>query len=161
MTTGQLTLGEYIKRLRKGATKSLHSLTDETRITYSHLSRIENDSTLPNPSSVVRIAAALDGDLKLMLEMAKCLPNEILNRIAAHQESSESSSLRRSSGHRGEKPKLSSSGVAELTMAAGLTDEEVDDIMAAVKQLIRLSPQTRSTVTKMIRSLEEEDDQPG
>jgi transcriptional regulator with XRE-family HTH domain len=164
MTTDQLRLGEYIRRLRRQAKRSLLSLAEETQISYSHLSRIENDSTVPNPNTVVRLAAALDGDLKLMLEMADCLPREILNRIAARERTGEPSSLRRTSGHETEKPRQSSTlgaSVADLALAAGLTDEEVGDIMAAVDELVRLRPHTRSAVIKMIRSLEGDDDQPG
>jgi transcriptional regulator with XRE-family HTH domain len=157
----QRSLGEYIRHLRRQAKRSLLSLAEETRISYSHLSRIENDSTVPNPDTVVRIAAALGGDLTRMLEMADCLPREILDRIMAREETAESSSLRRTSGHEGGTPEPSGASLEDLALAAGLTGEEVGDIMAAVRQLIRLKPHTRSTVTKMIRSLEEEDDQPG
>jgi transcriptional regulator with XRE-family HTH domain len=157
----RLSLGEYIRRLRKQANRSLLSLAEDTHISYSHLSRIENDSTVPNPNTVVRIAAALDGDLKLMLEMAKCLPREILNRIATREETGEPSSLRRASGQEGSKPGPLSASLAGLALPAGLTDEEVGDIMAAVSQLARLKPHTRSAVIEMIRSLEGDDDQPG
>ena len=161
MTTDQLTLGEYIRRLRRQANQSLLSLAEETKISYSHLSRIENDSTVPNADTVVKIATALDGDLKRMLELADCLPRAILERIRAREQTAEPSSLRRTAGHGRHDPEPLGSGLSDLALAAGLAQEEVDDIMAAMKQLIRMRPHARRAVVEMIRSLEEDDDQPG
>ena len=66
--TEQLTFGEYMRRLRRAKGLNLSDLTQRTELSYSHLSRIENDSSLPQPKTVVEIATALDGDLKRMLE---------------------------------------------------------------------------------------------
>lgn len=76
-----LTLGEYIRRLRRRSKKSLQDLTDETGISVSHLSRIENDSNVPSAEAIVKLAKALDGDMDFMLERADCLPKEILSRL--------------------------------------------------------------------------------
>jgi transcriptional regulator with XRE-family HTH domain len=135
-------------------------VAEETKISYSHLSRIENDSTVPNPDTVVKIAAALDGDLKRMLELADCLPHAILERIQAREQTAEPSSLRRTA-HRRDNPEPLGTSLSDLDLATGLAQEEVDDIMAAMKQLIRMRPHARRAVVEMIRSLEEEDDQPG
>jgi len=162
MNTDQLTLGEYIRRLRKQTNRSLHSLSEETRISYSHLSRIENDSTLPNADTVARIATALGGDLKLMLEMAKCLPRTILDRIAAREEASSPTPLSRAleGESKGPGPTSSSCGdVNDLALAAGLNENEASDIVDAVKHLVHLKPTQRSAVMRLIRSLSEEADE--
>ncbi len=43
--------------------------------------QIENDNAVPNAETVVKLSTALDGDLERMLEMAACLPREILQRL--------------------------------------------------------------------------------
>lgn len=165
MTSDRLSLGEYIRRLRRQAKRSLYSLAQETHISYSHLSRIENDSTVPNADTVARIATALDGDLKVMLEMAKCLPRAILDRIVAREEAGSPSSLRRALAHEpngAAQPAELGAAVTDLALAAGLDENEVSDILEAVSHLIRLGPTRRSTLTSLIRSLyEERDEKPG
>ncbi len=134
-------------------------MAEETGISYSHLSRIENDSTVPNADTVARIAEALDGDLKQMLEMADCLPRAILDRIAARGETSGAGSLYRGieggpSGpgrhHNADLP------VKELALSAGIDESEVDDIVEAMDRLVRLAPSHRSAVSRLIHSLFEE-----
>lgn len=159
MNTDQLTLGEYIRRLRRAAKRSLSSLAEETRISYSHLSRIENDSTLPGADTVARIAEALDGDLKTMLEMANCLPRAILDRIAAREEVRSPSSLGRALAHepnRAAQPAELGAAVTDLALTAGLDENDVSAILEAVSQLVRLGPTRRSAVASLIRSLYEE-----
>ncbi len=134
-------------------------MAEETGISYSHLSRIENDSTVPNADTVARIAEALDGDLKLMLEMADCLPRAILDRIAARGETTGAGSL-----HRGIEGGPSGSArhrnadlpVRELALSAGVDESEVDDIVEAMDRLVRLAPSHRSAVSRLIHSLFEE-----
>jgi len=160
--TDQLTLGEYIRRLRRAAQWSLSSLAQETGISYSHLSRIENDSTVPNADTVTRIATALDGDLKTMLEMAKCLPRAILDRIVAREEAGGPSSLRRALGddpNRSEPSRGSGADLNDLALAAGLNENEASDIVDAVKHLVHLKPVQRAAVMSLIRSLYEEADE--
>jgi transcriptional regulator with XRE-family HTH domain len=162
MTSDRLSLGEYIRRLRKQAKRSLYSLAEETRISYSHLSRIENSSTVPNADTVTRIAEALDGDLKLMLEMADCLPRAILDRIAAREELSSPTPLRRAlegESKRPGPPSGSSGDVDALALAAGLSENEASDIVDAVQHLVHLKPTQRSAVMRLIRSLYEEADE--
>ena len=83
--TGQVsdsTVGEYMRRLRRRKGWTLLELARETGLSYSHLSRLENDKNLPNPETVVKLAGALDGDLDQMLALAKCLPQEVLDLLA-------------------------------------------------------------------------------
>ena len=64
----------------------MSAVADKTGLSYHHLSRIENDSSVPGADSVALISDALGGDLKLMLEMADCLPKQILDRISSRDE---------------------------------------------------------------------------
>src|SRR5437763_16277111 len=75
----RLSFGEYIRRLRRQKRKMLQDLAREAGLSVSHLSRIENDSAMPNTDTVVKIHRALGGDLGEMLELADCLPREILD----------------------------------------------------------------------------------
>lgn len=81
MTT-QLSFGEYIHRKRRAKRWQLQELAAQSGLSISHLSRIENDHTVPKPDTVVKLAKALDGDLTLMLRLADCLPREILERLS-------------------------------------------------------------------------------
>jgi transcriptional regulator with XRE-family HTH domain len=76
------TVGEYMRRLRRRKGWTLLELARETGLSYSHLSRLENDKNLPNPETVVKLAGALDGDMDQMLALAKCLPQEVLDLLA-------------------------------------------------------------------------------
>jgi transcriptional regulator with XRE-family HTH domain len=76
-----LTLGEYVRRLRRQAGKSLQEIADMSGLSMSSLSRIENDNAVPNADAVVKLSHALGGDLDLMLVKADCLPEEILERL--------------------------------------------------------------------------------
>ena len=91
----QLSLGEYIRRLRRVKAWSLQQLADETDVSYTHLSRIENDSTLPGTEIVVKLADALDGDLKAMLLKAEAVPQQILDRMTETAGDSRSTTLLR------------------------------------------------------------------
>jgi transcriptional regulator with XRE-family HTH domain len=82
----QISLGEYVRRLRRAKQWDLHKLGAETDLSVSHLSRIENDRAIPNADSVIRLARALDGDLGLMLELANHLPREMLARLIRRAE---------------------------------------------------------------------------
>jgi len=76
------TVGEYMRRLRRRKGWTLLELARETGLSYSHLSRLENNKNLPNPETVVKLAGVLGGDLDQMLALAKCLPQEVLALLA-------------------------------------------------------------------------------
>jgi transcriptional regulator with XRE-family HTH domain len=152
----QLTFGEYMRRLRRLRKWSLHTLAEESGISYTHLSRLENESTLPSAESVARLAQALDGDLKAMLEMADCLPKLILDRIRSQEQ--EANSLKRAAGLPGNAPEEPVSGrddklVVELKRAYNLTDEEAGTLAHAIERLVSLENSRRSSVITLINSL--------
>ena len=76
-------------------------MAERTGLSYSHLSRVENDSASPQADGIARIAEALDGDLRALLELADCLPEVILQRISRQEERSPAGSLPRAAHRAG------------------------------------------------------------
>ena len=151
----QLTFGEYMRRLRRSKGLSLHELAQQTELSYSHLSRIENDSSLPQPKTVVEIATAIDGDLKQMLELAECLPQVILDRMVERGEGA-GAPLKRSAG-RGRNSRSVESALNDLAMqiarSSGVAPSEARVIADAVERFVQLDEHQRIAVTNLIRSL--------
>src|SRR5678809_791412 len=93
----ELTFGEYVRRLRRRKRWQLQALATATGLSVTHLSRIENDSAVPNADTIVKLSNALDGELERMLQMADCLPREILDRLV-HRAAYGGTVLKRSAG---------------------------------------------------------------
>ena len=155
MGTLHLTLGEYVKRLRRDRRWPLHQLAQTSGLSYTHLSRIENDSTVPRPDTVARIATALDGDLKLMLELSGSLPRAIMDRIESRSSRPGTGLKRRAGAGSAPDRRLGSlqEATVELGQAKGLTVEEAQAIAAAIEHLIELDEHQRSAVLDLVRSL--------
>jgi transcriptional regulator with XRE-family HTH domain len=152
----RLTFGEYMRRLRRSRKWSLHTLADESGISYTHLSRLENDSTVPSAESVVRLAEVLDGDLKAMLEMSGCLPRVILDRISSLEP--QANSLKRTAGLPGQAPDGPDSGqddklVTELQRLFHLDEEDARALAQGIGGLASLEKSQRSLVITLISSL--------
>jgi transcriptional regulator with XRE-family HTH domain len=152
-----LTFGEYMRRLRRARRWNLHTLAEETGISYTHLSRLENDSVLPNADSVARLAVALDGDLKAMLEMANCLPKTILDRISSQGQAA-ARSLKRTAGPLGNTPDEPTPSpdhnlVAALKQVYSLDDAEARVLADAIAGLVSLDKTQRSPIMSLIISL--------
>src|SRR4051812_10733419 len=75
-----LSFGEYLRRLRRDRRMPLQDVARKAGLSSTHLSRLENESGLPTTDTVVKIHNVLGGDLAVMLELSKCLPDEILDR---------------------------------------------------------------------------------
>ena len=152
-----LTFGEYLRRLRRDRRWSLHQLAEQTGLSYTHLSRLENDSTLPRADTVAKLAEALDGDLKELLTLADCLPQLILDRIVSRPETS-GVLLRRVAGP-GESPRAASQlvepQVAERAARdRGLDPEEALAIGEIVDRLVSLDVRQRESLLTIIRGLQ-------
>ena len=157
MNATGLTLGEYIRRLRKKAGISLFDVAQKAGLAYTHLSRIENDSTVPGPDTVVKLAEALNGDLKVMLELANCLPRAILDRIAARA-TEETGALRRAAYGMGGDPErryVTSGDQLEVAIA-----KEAEEMAEAISLLPRLRPHHQKAVVGLIKMLYHEGDEP-
>lgn len=64
MPTDQpLTLGQYLRQERKRLGMSVDELVSRSGINRSHLFRIERDQRTPKPTTLTRLATALDLDL--------------------------------------------------------------------------------------------------
>jgi transcriptional regulator with XRE-family HTH domain len=151
-----LTLGEYLRRLRRDKRQNLQQLADETGISYTHLSRIENDSTVPSAETVAKLHAKLGGDLKFMLEKARCLPREILDRIASLDTVSPANTLKRAAGPGGEPPSDRLGILVRLARESGLGPEESKVVAHAVVALFALPTHQRAAVAALISSLASE-----
>ncbi len=161
----QLTFGEYMRRLRRSRKWNLNALAEATGISYTHLSRLENDSTLPSADSVARLAESLDGDLIAMLDMADCLPRTILDRIRSREDET-AGSLKRTAGLSGNSSEDSDAGlnlniVAELKQGYGLEEDEARRIARAIYDMVNLGQSRRSGILNLITSLSIEEDEAG
>ncbi len=153
----QLTFGEYMRRLRRERKWNLNTLSEQCKLSYTHLSRLENDSVFPTAESVVRLAQALDGDLKAMLEMANCLPRVILDRISA-QEQPARSSLLRTAGPAGNGPEEPIPGLdhalaSKLKEFYGLDYAQAGALALAIDGLVNLDQSQRSNLFSLIASI--------
>ena len=151
----KLTFGETIRRLRRRKNWSLGKLAEETALSYSYLSRVENDSASPQADVVARLAEALDGDLRDLLELAACLPEVILQRIARREAGSPAGSLNRSA-HRDEGTPLGSVGalVADLALQHGIPVSDARDLADAIERLVTLTPDQRASIARLILTLD-------
>lgn len=110
---------------------------------------------MPRADTVARVATALDGDLKLMLELAGSLPRIITDRIASRTSKPEAT-LQRSAGpgpEDREADPILAEAMAELGRAKGLRDGESRSIAAAVDMLMNLDGHRRGAILELIRSL--------
>ena len=76
-----VTFGEYVRRLRRKKGWGLRELAEASGLSVSHLSRLQNDTGVPRPETVVKLAEVLDGDLELMLGLSGALPVQILKLL--------------------------------------------------------------------------------
>ena len=151
-----LTLGEYIRHLRRRKGWNLQELAKETGLSHSHLSRLENDNNLPNPETVVKLAGVLGGDLDQMLALAKCLPQEILERLI-HRADTSSAPLRRSAGsdvdpsfHRALVEEIDPSLRSGLAQHFGLSETDVDGIIGVLQRMRQLEPAQRAAMVELL-----------
>ena len=158
METG-LTLGEYVRHLRRRKNWNLQELAHASGLSVSHLSRLENDNNLPNAETVVKLSAALDGDLEHMLQLADCLPVEILERLL-RRVGGGASPHRRSAGAESD-PGFARALVEDidptlrtgLARQFGLTENDVDGVYAALQAMARLEPAQRDAAVRFLVSL--------
>ena len=154
----EMTFGLYIRQRRTGKRWNLTRLAEETELSYSHLSRLENDSALPKPDTVVTLADALDGDLKEMLELADCLPKSILEQMAGVKDGN--AALKRSADRRGSTTvgKRQLSQAESLARALGLSGRDAKNSASAIVQFLALDGRRRHALTSLIESMDSEEE---
>lgn len=151
-----LTFGEHMRRLRRAKRWQLQQLAAESGLSLTHLSRIENDNAVPNPETVVKLANALDGDLEFMLQLADCLPQEILERLMRRAAGSDSA-LRRAAGS-SEDPGFARALVDDmdpglrsaLAHAFGLAEPDAEGIFLVLRRLAQMAPAERESVLRFL-----------
>jgi transcriptional regulator with XRE-family HTH domain len=153
----QLTLGEYVRRLRRKKRWDLQALSNASTLSVSHLSRLENDNAVPKPESVVKLSNALDGDLDLMLQLAACLPQEILERLIRRTDQS-APVLRRATGEAAIDPGFPAALIEDLdpvlreTLAARfeLSVDDVNGIFTVLQRIAQMTPSERKSVLNFL-----------
>ena len=152
-------LGSYVRSLRREKRWSLQTLSELVDLSPSRMSRIETDSAIPTADTVVKLAKALDGDLDLMLEMAHCLPQEILERLVRRVGGS-ADPHRRLAGKENDDPTFAAALVEDidpefrlaLAKAYQLPDKDVDGIFSVLQRLARMDSVERNAVIGFLTS---------
>jgi transcriptional regulator with XRE-family HTH domain len=153
-----LTLGEHLRRLRRKKKLALQDVAREARLSVSHLSRLENDNAVPTAETVVKVHKVLGGSLAQMLELADCLPREILDRYIRRVDDA-APVLKRSSAGRVDEPLFSHAFVEDMDPAIrralaaqfGLSDRDVAGLMTALRRLARMDPQEREQIIAVLQ----------
>jgi transcriptional regulator with XRE-family HTH domain len=152
----ELSLGKYIRERRERKRLSLLELSNRTGLGYSHLSRIENESTIPSPETIVRIADEIEGDLTVMLQKANNLPRVILDRLLERDKAVRLQRLHREAG--GPRTDAENDLDAAFEAVEGLpAGEESRELRQALSGLLALKPHARRGVLQLIEVLAEDD----
>jgi transcriptional regulator with XRE-family HTH domain len=148
-----VTFGEYVRRLRRQKGWQLQELSAATGLSVTHLSRFENDNAVPNPESVVKLSNALDGELEVMLQMADCLPREILDRLV-RRAADGGTVLKRSAGNQPADfsfPQALIEDVDPVVRTAlashfGLSEQDIEGLFGILQRVARMAPAQRAAV---------------
>ena len=137
----RVSFGEYVRRLRRQKRWQLQDLADATGLSVTHLSRIENDNAVPNAESVVKLANALDGDLTFLLQLAECLPREILDRLSRRADD-HSHALRRAAGEG-----------ADLTFARTLVEDIDPPLRRSLATWMGIAEEDTDAIFRLLHEL--------
>ena len=133
------TFGEYVRRLRRRKRWQLQELASETGLSATHLSRIENDSAVPNADTVVKLA--------------DCLPREILDRLGRRVADGDTVH-RRSAGDMPADfsfPRALIEDVDPVVRGAlaghfGLSDQDIEGLFGILRRVAQMAPDRRAAV---------------
>lgn len=154
----EVSLGEYVRRLRRKKKLMLQDLAQKSGLSVSHLSRIENDGAVPNADTVVKIHNVLGGDLGVMLELADCLPREILDRYIRHM-GSDPAVLRRAANGEADDPLLARALADELdprlrralATRFGFSERDAAGLLDALRRLAQMPPAEREQIIGVLQ----------
>jgi len=80
-----MTFGERIRELRQVKNLTLRDLAKKVRVTFTYLSKIENQKLsfgeFPSDELIVKLAKALDADPDELLLLAEKIPEAIRKRV--------------------------------------------------------------------------------
>lgn len=153
-----LTFGELLRRLRRDKRMPLQDVARRSGLSSTHLSRLENDSGLPTTDTVVKLHRVLGGDLTVMLELARCLPDEILDRYIRRGDDS-APVLKRSAPGQVDDPIFAQALVQDMdpairraiAQAFGLSDQDAEGVMTALRRLAKMSEEEREQVIGVLK----------
>jgi transcriptional regulator with XRE-family HTH domain len=153
-----LSFGEYLRRLRRQKAMPLQDVARKARLSTSHLSRLENDNGLPATDTVVKLHNVLGGDLTVMLELAQCLPDEIIERYIRRVDD-EAPVLKRAATGRVDDPLFAEAYVQDMdpeirrALAGyfGLSDRDAQGLMTAMRRLAKMDPLEREQVIGVLK----------
>jgi len=140
-----LSFGEYLRRLRRQKAMPLQDVARKARLSTSHLSRLENDNGLPATDTVVKLHNVLGGDLAMMLELARCLPDEIIDRYIRRADA-DAPVLKRSATGSVDDPLFAEAFVEDmdpvirraLASYFGLSPKDAEGLMTALRRLAKM-----------------------
>lgn len=85
-----MSFGERIRELRRGKQLTLRNLADDVNVTFTYLSKIENQKLsygeFPSEDMILKLAKALDADSDELMLLAEKIPDVIRQRILARPE---------------------------------------------------------------------------
>jgi transcriptional regulator with XRE-family HTH domain len=153
-----LSFGEYVRRLRREKAMQLQDVARRSGLSTTHLSRLENDNGLPTTDTVVKIHRVLGGDLSVMLELAKCLPDEIIERYIRRADDGAQVLKRPALGHVDD-PIFAEAFVDDMVpeirravvQAFGLSERDAAGVLAAMRRLAKMSEQEREQVIGVLK----------
>lgn len=137
---------------------SLLDLSTQSHVAYAHLSRIENESTIPSPETIVKIANVIDGDLTVMLQKANNLPRVILDRLIERDAAVRVQALKRAAGSDEPPDYVSSRDLKNSVDADGIPDRDRAEVQRAMAELLALKPHARKAVIQLISVLTGDED---
>lgn len=153
-----LSFGEYLRRLRREKKLPLQDVARGAALSTTHLSRLENDNGLPTTDTVVKLHRVLGGDLPTMLELARCLPEEIIERYIRRADD-QAPVLKRSALGEIDDPTFAAAFVEDMdpvirqavVKAFGLSERDADGVLMALRRLAKMSEQDREQVIGVLR----------
>jgi transcriptional regulator with XRE-family HTH domain len=136
----------------------LQDVARQSGLSTTHLSRLENDNGLPTTDTVVKVHRVLGGDLAVMLELARCLPDEILDRYIRRAED-KSPVLKRSALGRADDPLFAAALIEDMdpeirrqiAQAFGLSERDAEGLMMALRRLAKMDAQEREQVIGVLK----------
>ena len=153
-----LTLGEYLRRLRRDKRMPMQDVARRSGLSTTHLSRLENDNGLPTTDTVVKLHRVLGGDLTVMLELARCLPDEILDRYIRRADDA-APVLKRSAPGKVDDPIFAHAFVEDMepeirravAQAFGLSERDAEGVLTALRGLAKMSEKERDQVIGVLK----------
>ena len=80
-----MTFGTRIRELRQAKKWTLRDLAKKVRVTFTYLSKIENQKLsfgeFPSDKLIIKLASTLDADADLLLLLAEKIPDAIRQRV--------------------------------------------------------------------------------